>query len=242
MRPITRKVPKPARTLELDTEHGPARAQVFSVSHGVPRASLILGHGAGGGVASPDLATLADELPAQGIEVVLTEQPWLVAGKSVAASKEVLDRCWVQMVGELRRQGVGLRRLVVGGRSTGGRVACRTAPLTKPEAILCLAFPLLPPSKSGASRAAELAAGAAVAPTTVVQGTLDKFGGPPEVAVLVAQEGARVLTVAIPFLDHSFALASDSSITESEARLILVECARRAILRPTGNSGPLLAR
>lgn len=242
MRPISRKAPKPARTSDLDTEHGPARAHFFSVPNGVPRASLILGHGAGGGVNSPDLATLADELPAQGIEVVLTEQPWLVAGERLAGHKAVLDRCWIQMVGELRRQGVGLRRLVVGGRSTGARVACRTAEQTKPDALLCLAFPLIPPSKPANSRAPELAAGAAAAPTTVVQGALDKFGSPADVSVLAAEAGGRVLTVAIPFLDHSFALASNSSITESEARLILVECARRAILRPTGNSGPLLAR
>ncbi len=242
MPPITRNLPKASRVEDVNTSHGPARAHVFTVHHGVPRASLILGHGAGGGIASPDLATLADELPRYGIEVVLAEQPWRVAGGSVAPAKTVLDGAWIEIVAGLRRSGIGLRRLAVGGRSSGARVACRTAAQIQPACVICLAFPLIPPRQSHNDRASELAAAAEVAPTTVIQGTADKFGTPPDVAALVAEHGQRVLTVAIPFLDHSFHLKPKATITDSEARLILTEAARRAVLRGAGNSGPLLAR
>ena len=243
MPPITRKVPKPTRVEDIETSQGLARAHIFAVPHGVPRASLVLGHSAGAGVASPDLSTLADGLPGYGIEVVLAEQPWHVAGRGVAPHRNVLDAAWIEIVAALRRSGIGLRRLSVGGRSSGARVACRTVQETQPASVLCLAFPLLPPkAQQGPDRGAELAHAAAAVPTTVVQGTEDRWGGPPDIAAAVAEHGQRVLAVAIPFVDHAFNLPTSATITDSEARLILVEVARRAVLRSGGNSGPLLER
>ena len=80
VRPINTKVVAADRVEELRTSRGTARAHVFTVAHGVSRAALILGHGRTSGIDSPDLATLAQQLPALGIEVVLLEQPWRVAG------------------------------------------------------------------------------------------------------------------------------------------------------------------
>jgi len=226
---------------EIATSYGPARTHHFEVPYGVPRASLILGHGAGAGPRAPDLSVLAAGLPAFGIEVVLAEQPWHVAGRPVAAHRNELDAAWIEIVSALRRSGVGLRRLAVGGRSSGARVACRTVEATKPAAVLCLAFPLSPGGQRP-DRGAELAAAAAYAPTTVIQGTRDRFGGPPDVAAVVAAHGQRLLTVAVPFCDHSFHLSATATITDAEARMVIVEVARRAVLRSSGNSGPLLER
>lgn len=242
MPPIMTKPAEPSRIDDIATSHGKARAYIFSVRHGVPRASLVLGHGAGAGIAAADLQTLADGLPRFGIEVVLAEQPWRVAGKPVAPHKNVLDGAWAETVAALRRGGVGLRRLAVGGRSAGARVACRTVEQTKPAAVLCLAFPMLPVRGDGPDRGGELAHAAGYAPTTVIQGTEDRYGGPPEVAMAVAEHGQRVLAVAVPFADHVFDLRASATITDSEARLILVEAARRAVLRTKGNTGPLLER
>ena len=86
--------------------------------------------------------------------------------------------------------------LLVGGRSLGARVACRTAAATEAIAVLCLAFPLQPPRRSGAapapSRIQELEAVAV--PTLVVQGARDPFGMP-------LADGQRVV-VEVPG-DHS---------------------------------------
>jgi predicted alpha/beta-hydrolase family hydrolase len=71
----------------------------------------------------------------------------------------------------------GLPRLV-GGRSAGARVACRTVSEVGAVAVLCLAFPLHPPGKPEKSRLAEL--DAVEVPTLIVQGERDPFGLPPE--------------------------------------------------------------
>ncbi|WP_323368749.1 alpha/beta family hydrolase, partial [Ornithinicoccus halotolerans] len=76
---------------------------------------------------------------------------------------------------------------VVGGRSAGARVACRTASDVGADGVLCLAFPLHPPGKPERSRAEELRRPlAAGLPVLVVQGERDAFGGPEEVAAATA--------------------------------------------------------
>jgi predicted alpha/beta-hydrolase family hydrolase len=67
--------------------------------------------------------------------------------------------------------------LIAGGRSSGARVACRTAEATGAAGVLCLAFPLLPTRSGAVSRLPELD-GVRV-PTLVVQGARDPFGMPP---------------------------------------------------------------
>jgi uncharacterized protein len=159
--------------VEIDTPHGPARAHV----HAGERAALVLGHGAGGGVTARDLVAAADAARAEGFAVALVEQPYRVAGRRSPAPAHQLDAAWTAVVetllaGELR----GLR-LVAGGRSSGARVACRTAQATGAVGVLCLAFPLHPPGRPEKSRLDEL--DAVTVQTLVVQGARDPFGMPP---------------------------------------------------------------
>jgi uncharacterized protein len=165
--------------LEVDTPHGPAHVHLQSAAD--QRAALVLGHGAGGKVASRDLAATADVALSEGLTVALVEQPYRVAGRRSPAPARQLDAAWTAVVdhlvaGELR----GLP-LVVGGRSLGARVACRTARATGAVGVLCLAFPLQPPRRSGGAptqnRLAEL--DEVPVPTLVVQGERDRFGIPP---------------------------------------------------------------
>jgi uncharacterized protein len=165
--------------LEVDTPHGRANIHLHAAAD--PRAGLALGHGAAGGVSSADLVAATDAALAEAVSVALVEQPYRVAGRRAPAPARQLDAAWTAVVehllaGELR----GLP-LVVGGRSQGGRVACRTAEALGAVAVLCLAFPLQPPSRSGSaprpSRLAEL--DAVNVPTLVVQGVSDPFGMPP---------------------------------------------------------------
>ena len=163
---------------DLDTPRGPARATVTSAGRS-PRAVVVLGHGAGGGIEAPDLVALARALPERGMTVVRVEQPWRVSGRKAAAPPPQLDDAWLAIVPALRAMsGLGRAPLVVGGRSAGARVACRTASGLAAVAVVCLAFPLHPPGRPEASRAGELL-GAGV-PTLVVQGERDPFGGPDE--------------------------------------------------------------
>jgi predicted alpha/beta-hydrolase family hydrolase len=167
-------------TFEIDTPHGPARAHLQTVDE--PRAAMVLGHGAGGGVTSRDLVAAADAARAEGLTVALVEQPYRVAGRRSPAPAHQLDTAWTAVLGRLRDRELAGLPLVVGGRSLGARVACRTAESVGAIAVLCLAFPLQPPRRSGrepaASRLAEL--DAVPLPVLVVQGDRDPFGIPPE--------------------------------------------------------------
>ena len=164
--------------LEVDTPHGPANAHVHPVDE--PRAALVLGHGAAGGVASPDLVAVTDVARSEGVSVALVEQPYRVAGRRAPAPARQLDAAWTAVVDHLRAGELRGLPLVVGGRSLGARVACRTAGATGAVGVLCLAFPLQPPSRSGApapSRLSEL--DDVTVPMLVVQGDRDPFGTPP---------------------------------------------------------------
>jgi predicted alpha/beta-hydrolase family hydrolase len=146
-----------------------------------PTGALVLGHGAGGGVGSPDLLALADVALAASVGVALVEQPYRVAGRRSPAPAHQLDRAWLAVIEALCERGPlhGLR-LVQGGRSSGARVACRTAAASDCVGVLCLAFPLHPPGRGddpSKSRLSELD-GVRV-PTLVVQGERDPFGLPP---------------------------------------------------------------
>lgn len=160
-------------TKEITTTRGVARVHAAVADE--PNHLLVLGHGAGGGVNVPDLVALAEALPARGTSVALVEQPWRVAGKRVAPAPSVLDEVWVQVVAAVSTH----LRLVVGGRSAGARVACRTARTVAAEAVVALAFPLHPPGRPERSRAGELDQPGM--PTLVVQGRTDPFGGADEI-------------------------------------------------------------
>jgi hypothetical protein len=178
---------------EITTPHGPARAHTTEAA-GPVRGTLVLGHGAGGGVESVDLVAVTAEAAGAGWRVVLVEQPWRVAGRRIATAPPALDQGWRAVLDALRADGVLTGPLVLGGRSAGARVACRTAAGHGAAGVLALAFPLHPPGKPEKSRAAELTA--VPVPLVVVQGETDAFGGPAEVAaVLTGQDGASVYAV-----------------------------------------------
>ena len=163
------------RALDLDTPHGPARAQLRSAD--APIGAVVLGHGAGGGVEARDLVAAADAALAAGCSLALVEQPYRVAGRRSPAPAAQLDVAWTAVVEQLRAGELGGLPLVAGGRSAGARVACRTAAATGAVAVLCLAFPVHPPGKPDKTRQPEL--DAVAVPTLVVQGANDPFGVPP---------------------------------------------------------------
>jgi uncharacterized protein len=143
-----------------------------------PRGALVLGHGAAGGVESPDLVGAAEAARSAGLSVALVEQPYRVAGRRSPAPANQLDAAWSVVVSQLRDGPFSdIDRLLTGGRSAGARVACRTAADTDSTAVLCLAFPLHPPGRPEKSRLHEL--DAVDVPTLVVQGENDPFGTPP---------------------------------------------------------------
>lgn len=163
---------------EVETPSGPARVLV---QHSLdPKGALVLGHGAGGSVSAPDLQVVTRVALEEELSVALVEQPYRVAGRTNAPPAPKLDEAWLAVVDELTElRGMPL---IAGGRSSGARVACRTAEATGAAGVLCLAFPLRPPARASGTvppdRLDEL--DAVSVPVLVVQGRNDQFGVPPE--------------------------------------------------------------
>jgi len=146
-----------------------------------PKGLVVLGHGAGGDVDAKDLVAVHGAAVAAGFAVALVTQPYRVAGRLAPAPAAQLDVAWSAVVRKL----VGRRytRIFVGGRSSGARVACRTAVELGAAGVVALAFPLHPPGRPEKSRDAELRTGV---PTLVVNGDRDAFGVPePDASVEV---------------------------------------------------------
>jgi predicted alpha/beta-hydrolase family hydrolase len=140
----------------------------------------VLGHGAGGGVEARDLVAATRAAVAERFIVALVEQPYRVAGRRTPPRAPQLDEAWTAVVAHLRERELAGLRLIVGGRSLGARVACRTAEAMGAVGVLCLAFPLEPPQRGDKPRPSRLDELDAVrVPTLVVQGERDPFGMPP---------------------------------------------------------------
>ena len=159
--------------MDLETPHGPARATLHNAQN--PRAALALGHGAGGSINSADLVAATEAALAHNVTVALVEQPYLVAGRRSAAPAPQLDTAWKAVIEQLPLEDLPL---IAGGRSSGARVACRTAAETHARAVVCLAFPVHPPGRPEKTRLSEL--DAVTVPVLVVQGANDPFGMPPQ--------------------------------------------------------------
>jgi uncharacterized protein len=191
--------------LEIETPHGVARAELHPAAKA--RGALVLGHGAGGGIEAPDLVTATAAARSADVSVALIEQPYRVAGRRSPPRSPVLDAAWVSVVRQLSAGALAGLSIIAGGRSLGGRVACRTVEETSAVGVLCLAFPLEPPRRAGKPQQSRLAELDAVSvPTLVVQGDRDPYGIPPpgasrEVVVVPGDHGLKkdldALTLAV---------------------------------------------
>ncbi len=137
---------------------------------------------------------------AYGVAVARILQPYRVAGRKAPAPTHQLDTAWLTVVSALTSgsidSDVGTKLagvpLVVGGRSSGARVACRTGRDAGAVGVVALAFPLHPPGRPERSRVAELDTGL---PTLVVNGSRDAFGIP--------EAGPDRVVRVVPGEDHS---------------------------------------
>jgi predicted alpha/beta-hydrolase family hydrolase len=163
--------------IDVETPHGRAVVHLHPVER--PRGAVVLGHGAAGGVTAPDLVAATNAANDAECTVALVEQPYRVAGRRSPPPARQLDAAWTAVLEQMRAGELRGLTLVVGGRSLGARVACRTVEATGASGVLCLAFPLQPRRRGTAapSRLPELEA--VTVPMLVVQGERDPFGMPP---------------------------------------------------------------
>lgn len=205
--PVERMVPTP---------RGDARVVVRRARS--PLATLVLTHGAGGGIDAPDLVRLARTLPQQDISVTLVEMPWRVQGKKLAPPPPVIDECFTAVLDRMRMRSP----LVVGGRSAGARSACRIARGAGARGVLALSFPLHPPGRPEKSRLAELEG--TRLPTLVIQGENDPFGRPEEFP-------DDVDLAVVPAADHSMKVPKSAGVSQSQALSVVLEATMEWVVR-----------
>ncbi len=180
----------------LPTSRGVARV-ALDLPGVSPSALVVLGHGAGGNVDAPDLVAVRDACLLAGVAVARVTQPYRVAGRRPPAPAGHLDEAFTAVAADLLPR-LAEVPLVVGGRSSGARVACRTAAAVGAVGIVALAFPEHPPGRPDRSRSPELATGL---PTLVVNGDRDPFGVP--------AAGPGVTIEVVPGADHGLVRAAD---------------------------------
>lgn len=207
----------------LRTPYGEARVVTRRARRA--RATLLLQHGAGGGLGARDLVALSTRLPDEGVTTVVLQQPFSVAGRRMAPRPSVLDECLSAVCGQLRLR----TPLVLGGRSAGARSSARMAVRLGAVACLALAFPLHPPGRPEKSRLEELVE--AGVPTLVVQGERDTFGRPEEFPPGTAM-------VVVPGGDHGFAVRRSAELGQEAALDLLVGAVRHWLLDDVIGNGP----
>jgi hypothetical protein len=188
-------------SIEAGTTQGPARLD-WTAPAGQASFVVALTHGAGGTVGTPDLLAARDAAVRLGGGVALVTQPYLVRGARAPGSAERQDEAWIELMSWLTSgdgPGAAGVPLIVGGRSNGARVACRTAAAVAARGVLALAFPLQPPARRirggdevtfPPDRSPELRAAArAGAHVLVLNGDRDPFGIP------AADESTRVVVL-----------------------------------------------
>jgi len=200
----------------VPTPQGNARLVVRPAKR--PLATVVLTHGAGGGIDAPDLLRLARTLPQQEISVTLVEMPWRVQGKKLAPRPQLIDEAYLAVMNAMRMRSP----LVIGGRSAGARSACRIARSVGAKGVLALSFPLHPPGRPERSRLPELL-GSRV-PTLVVQGERDPFGTP-------AEFPGDVDLAVVPAGDHSLRVPKSAGISQEDALAVVLEATLEWIVR-----------
>jgi uncharacterized protein len=208
------------------TPQGDARLVVRRAKR--PLATLVLTHGAGGGIDAPDLVRLARTLPQHDISVTLVEMPWRLQGKKLAPRPEVIDETYRAVMDSMRMRSP----LVIGGRSAGARSACRIARSVGAKGVLALSFPLHPPGRPEKSRLSELL-GTRV-PVLVVQGERDPFGGPGEFP-------GDVDLAVVPAADHGMHVPRSRSegaagVSQADALAVVLEATLEWIVREIGGN------
>ncbi len=192
----------------------PVSAMRYVAGGGVPASdvTIVIAHGAGAGMSHPFLVAAATGLAARGLDAITFNFPYMERRAKAPNKAPQLEACYRAVIATLRDRGwLAGRRLVIGGKSMGGRMATMVAsaadagtePVAHPLAgVVALGYPLHPPGRPDQLRVAHFAT--LRTPLLIVQGARDDFGSPDELAPHLAPLGSRATIHPIERADHSF--------------------------------------
>lgn len=181
--------------------------------------TLALAHGAGQGMFSDFMTSVAKGLtalgdPFGGLRVVRFEFPYMERARAAGSRRPpdrepVLLERWRQVIEELEKEGASRQRLLIGGKSLGGRMASLIASEQNVAGLICFGYPFHPPGKPQRLRIQHLQS--LRIPTLICQGVRDPFGGPDEVATYPLSRQIRLYWLADG--DHGFKPRKSSGLT-----------------------------
>jgi uncharacterized protein len=182
--------------------------------------SLILAHGAGANQRSGFMVQFAGALAARGIETITFNFVYSEAGRRLPDRNDKLEACWRSVIAACRSGMIGgnreRRKLAIGGKSMGGRIASQVA-AADPDAaagLVLLGYPLHPPGRPDKPRSKHLPA--IRAPMLFVQGSRDGFGTPDELTPVLATLTAPARLCVVEGGDHSFKVAKKAVLSQGQ--------------------------
>ena len=167
-------------------------------------AVLVLAHGAGAGQRHPFMVSIARALADRGIDVTTFNFPYMEQKRRAPDRAPVLEACFRAVIAAVtNHKSLGRRRLFIGGKSMGGRMATHLAAqgVDSLRGVVALGYPLHPPGKLQEMRTAHLPA--ISAPVLILQGERDAFGTPAELAPVIKSMPAEVTLHVVAGGDHS---------------------------------------
>ena len=184
--------------------------------------TVVLAHGAGAPIDTPFMNTTAAGLAAGGLRVVRFEFPYMALRRTTGKRRgpdrpAVLQESWHQVVAHLGTP----EKLIIGGKSMGGRIATEVAEAAGVAGVICLGYPFHPPGRPEKLRTAHLAD--LSRPTLILQGERDTFGTPADVSGYQLSPAIRITW--IPDGDHSFKPRKSSGHTLDGNMAVAIEAA-----------------
>jgi uncharacterized protein len=195
--------------------------------------SLILGHGAGAGQNSAFMVKFATALAARGIETVTFNFAYAEAGRRVPDRNDRLEAAWRRVIAAYRNGELGAqaRRLAIGGKSMGGRIASQVAATESASGgdgiagLVFLGYPLHPPGRPDKLRSGHLPQ--IRAPMLFVQGSRDTFGTPEELEPIIETLRAAAELCVIADGDHSFKVRKTAPLSQAAVFDFILDAVER---------------
>ncbi len=180
-------------------------------------ATLFFAHGAGAPMDSNFMNVMSDLLCQRGCEVVRFEFPYMAERRETGKKRppnttEVLLESWRQVLAEQHAKLPDGRRLLIGGKSMGGRMASMIADELQVDGLICLGYPFHPPGKPEHLRIEHLQR--LITPSLIVQGARDPLGNSQEVSGYPLSPTIDIHW--LPDGDHDFKPRVKSGYTQSQ--------------------------
>lgn len=192
-------------------------AHLYSAAERRAKVTIVLGHGAGSGQMSGFMQLFAGGLAERGADVLTFDFIYMEQKRSVPDPKAKLEACYRAVIDAATcEKTVKGNRLVIGGKSMGGRIASQVAAegSEKIDGLVCLGYPLHPPGNPAKLRVEHLPA--IRVPILFIQGTRDTFGSPEEIRPFVKNNKQKATIYEIEGGDHSFKVPKSGKLTQEE--------------------------